>query len=639
LEPDLSVAFKPKSSLTALDLAAVVYELRSLLPARVNGVRGLHSRCVAIELYVPTGGSRSLIVDAGGFMFVTDASTKRAVDSEFASACSRLRGLWLREAGQVDFDRVVTLGFSEGYALVFELAGRGNILLLSDGKVVAALDYIRVKDRVIQRGAEYRSPPPRGADLGSTLELRGNTVLQAFVHAYNCPAELAAEAMFRLGVDPSADPSTVDQATVAAIGSKCVEMLDAVRGGRLEPNIVYSDGEPVDVHPIIFEHQKLRVELKDSFMAAVAQYYEPALRRLLTEEVAASLSDRVKRLFASAEKTRRVAAESLERAEALRGLADKLSQNPSLFESALRAARRNAREDAVSLLGGLGLEVGEVNGICLELVCNGSKFRFDPRIPVYDNLGLLYNEIKTLKRKHDEAIRAASDLESQAQSMHVEVDAERQRVLRATVVHKKWFEKYRWFYTTTGKLVIAGRDAQQNQSIVRRYAKAGYTALHADIQGAPLTLLMGEADPESLMEAAQFAASYSRAWTSAAGAVDVFYADASMVSLQAPSGEYLPKGGVMFHKKEYLKAVDLGLKVGFMQLEGGETRLNAWPTMCQAGHPCASLAPGDDDKNTVAKKLLKVLQRCGQHGEYARTLRVDDLLPLVPGPSRLVESP
>lgn len=630
------VEFKPKLSLSALDLAACVYELQKALPARVNGVQALHSRSLSLELYVPNSGAHSLVLDARGFMFLTDASTKRVADSQLALSCSRLKGLWLRSASQLDFDRVVTLEFSEDYKLVFELVGKGNIVLLKEGRVVSALNYFRVKDRVVEPGSEYTPPPPRGVDLGVSVELKGETLLQALVHAYNCPAELMAEALFRVGVEPSLSPGSVDGDTVGRVKGVCAEIIGGVRGGMLEPNLVFSDGEAVDVHPILFKHQGLRVELRPSFSSAVAEYYEPALKRLLSEEAVEELSGRAKRLLTSAAKSRQAAQESAEKAEALRSMAEALSQNPSLFELALRAARNKSAAEVSSLMQPLGLSVGEVNGISLVLSFGSASFRFDPRRSAYDNLGSLYDEVKSLRRKHEEALRAAEELERQAKGVSVEADIERKRVLRLSVAHRKWFEKYRWFFTSANKLVIAGRDAQQNQAIVKRYAKQGYTALHADIQGAPLTLLMAESDDQSLYEAAQFAASYSRAWSAGLSAVDVFYADASSVSLQPPAGEYLPRGGVMFHEKNYVRGVTLELSVGFLAIEG-EPRLNAWPSAAKVGYTCARIVPGEDDKDSVAKRLLKILRQAGgEYQEYALTLRVDELLPLIPGPSRIV---
>ncbi|MEM0120272.1 MAG: NFACT RNA binding domain-containing protein, partial [Thermoprotei archaeon] len=479
--------------------------------------------------------------------------------------------------------------------------------------------------------------PPRGAPIHLSVELRGETLLQALVHAYNCPAELILEALFRVGVDPSLSPGAVGGDTLDGIRGVCAELIEGVRGGKLEPNLVFSDGVVVDVHPIVFKHQGLRFEVRPSFSAAVAEYYEPALKRFLSEEAVGELDSKAKRLLASAAKSRQTAREASDRAERLRKLAELLFGNPSIFELALKAARRNSANEASSIVAPLGLGVGEVNGISLILSYEGASFKFDPRRSVYDNLGSLYEEAKSLERKSVEALRAAEELEKQAEGLSREVNIQKKRAIRLSVAHRKWFEKYRWFYTSASKLVIAGRDAQQNQSIVRKYARKGYTSLHADIQGAPLTLLMADADEQSLLEAAQFAASYSKAWNAGLSSVDVFYTDASNVSLQAPSGEYLPKGGVMFYEKNYVRGVSLGLSVGFMNIDEGEFRLNAWPSAANVGRVCARIAPGEEDRDSIAKKLLKILRQVGgEYGEYALTLRVDEILPLIPGPSKLV---
>ena len=36
-----------------------------------------------------------------------------------------------------------------------------------------------------------------------------------------------------------------------------------------------------------------------------------------------------------------------------------------------------------------------------------------------------------------------------------------------------WFEKFNWFVTSENYLVISGRDAQQNELIVKRYLRKG----------------------------------------------------------------------------------------------------------------------------------------------------------------------
>lgn len=47
-----------------------------------------------------------------------------------------------------------------------------------------------------------------------------------------------------------------------------------------------------------------------------------------------------------------------------------------------------------------------------------------------------------------------------------------------------WFEKFNWFISSENYLVLAGRDGQQNEMLVRRYLRAGDVYVHADIHGA-----------------------------------------------------------------------------------------------------------------------------------------------------------
>lgn len=46
----------------------------------------------------------------------------------------------------------------------------------------------------------------------------------------------------------------------------------------------------------------------------------------------------------------------------------------------------------------------------------------------------------------------------------------------AAITHMRkvhWFEKFNWFISSENYLVISGRDAQQNEMIVKRYMAKG----------------------------------------------------------------------------------------------------------------------------------------------------------------------
>ena len=72
---------------------------------------------------------------------------------------------WIR---QQDLDRLVILniGPDEGYTLIFELFGEGNIILVSpDNKIVSAMRYRKMRDRDIHPGRDFRHLPSQERDL------------------------------------------------------------------------------------------------------------------------------------------------------------------------------------------------------------------------------------------------------------------------------------------------------------------------------------------------------------------------------------------------------------------------------------------------------------------------------------------
>jgi predicted ribosome quality control (RQC) complex YloA/Tae2 family protein len=80
-----------------------------------------------------------------------------------------------------------------------------------------------------------------------------------------------------------------------------------------------------------------------------------------------------------------------------------------------------------------------------------------------------------------------------------------------------WFEKFYWCISTEGYLMIGGRDAQQNEIVVKRYLRPGDYYVHADLNGASSVVIRnktrdGEIPPMTLTEAGSLAVCYSSAW-------------------------------------------------------------------------------------------------------------------------------
>ncbi|XP_061370460.1 uncharacterized protein LOC133313150 isoform X2 [Gastrolobium bilobum] len=130
----------------------------------------------------------------------------------------------------------------------------------------------------------------------------------------------------------------------------------------------------------------------------------------------------------------------------------------------------------------------------------------------------------------------------------------------ATISHMRkvhWFEKFNWFISSENYLVISGRDAQQNEMIVKRYMSKGDLYVHADLHGASSTVIKNHkpvqpVPPLTLNQAGCFTVCHSQAWDSKI-VTSAWWVYPHQVSKTAPTGEYLTVGSFMIRgKKNFL---------------------------------------------------------------------------------------
>ena len=143
---------------------------------------------------------------------------------------------------------------------------------------------------------------------------------------------------------------------------------------------------------------------------------------------------------------------------------------------------------------------------------------------------------------------------------------------------RKWFEKFHWFFTSEGFLVLSGRDAKSNEILVNKYMSKDDIYFHAEIYGASHTVLKVSADgvvssgakpsSVSLSEAACFAAVMSSAWRDKVSAIDVYSARPEQVTKKAPSGESIGTGAFMVYgQREWYRKTPLDFAIGFRKIK------------------------------------------------------------------------
>jgi hypothetical protein len=193
---------------------------------------------------------------------------------------------------------------------------------------------------------------------------------------------------------------------------------------------------------------------------------------------------------------------------------------------------------------------------------------------------------------------------------------------------KKWFEKFRWFISSEGFLVIGGRDATTNEIVVRKHMEEDDLYCHADVHGAPHIIIKKgkKASEKTIFEACQFAVSMSKAWSEGIFSADAFYADPNQVTKKAPSGEYLGKGAFMVYgKRNWMRGIPLKLAVGVVNYEG-EDLIMCSPVDALKAHTnkYIIIKPGRTKKSDFAKKIAKIFEKWGYKVE------LDDLMQVLP---------
>jgi len=264
------------------------------------------------------------------------------------------------------------------------------------------------------------------------------------------------------------------------------------------------------------------------------------------------------------------------------------------------------------------------------------KIALDASKTAQQNAAEYYSKASKLRAKADGAKKALED------TLKLIASEERRELYRKPedeAASKKkfrirrdleWFEKYRWFYTSSGLLVVAGRDASQNEHVFNRHAEKTDLYFHADVTGAPTTILKEgnseKATEQDKLEAAQFAASYSSAWKNGFGSVDAYCVPVENVSRTAKAGEYVSKGGfIISGKREYFRGTALGLRIGLDEKD----RVVAVPkTSTRTLKNAVGILPsGTKEKGMVAKEIMA---RLG-------TDNLDDLLLVIPAGKSEVE--
>jgi predicted ribosome quality control (RQC) complex YloA/Tae2 family protein len=240
---------------------------------------------------------------------------------------------------------------------------------------------------------------------------------------------------------------------------------------------------------------------------------------------------------------------------------------------------------------------------------DGKSVNLDIRKTVPQNAQEYYEKVKKFTKKRDGAIRAIQDTRKAMEKKAAAKAAKAGRKLQASR-KKHWYDRFRWFVSSDGFMVVGGRDVDTNEEVFKKYMEKRDIVFHTQTPGAPLTVVKtgGEEVPEStLQEVAQFAVSYSSLWKAGQSSGDCYWVKAEQVTKTPESGEYVKKGSFVIRgERNYFKDIPLGVAVG-LELKG-ETRVIGGPASAVRKHGdyILELTPGKFNQNDVSKKIYRI---------------------------------
>ena len=227
----------------------------------------------------------------------------------------------------------------------------------------------------------------------------------------------------------------------------------------------------------------------------------------------------------------------------------------------------------------------------------------DFRKSTQENAAHFFEQAKKARKK----IGGAEETIEKTKEQLAKVVVKEEKKIAKAAIKKEWYEKFRWFFTSTGFLVIGGRDATSNEIVIKKHTDKEDVVFHTDMAGSPFFVLKTEGkkvDKQTLREVADATATFSRAWKLGLQSQDVLYVKPEQVTKEAQPGEYLQKGAFMIRGNTTYVENRVSLCIG---LKDGKLMAGPCESVKKHCEQSIELKQGNKKVSDVAKKIKKKL--------------------------------
>ncbi len=550
---------------------------------------------------------------------------------------------------QFGSERIVLMKFTVDSIvrnLIAEFFAGGNIILCDESmKILAVLNPIEVRHRVLRVNAEYAYPPKRASDvlelkLEDMKAMRSSDLDVARWIGRNIalPKKFIDFIVKKSDLEQNIKCCDLKEYDVDRLYRNIVDLVADVCNGNHKPVVVMQNNIAVDASPVPLQEMQGSIEHAGSYMEVVdtvlSNYLKGVGESIKTNEFAGKMAE-LERALDEQEKAKTML---VHKSKLMRNFAD------SLMSLTKRGVSSIGDSSVEVLLAENDAKIYEERGTVV-LSVKDEKVQFSKDTSIPSVASLLYGKAKELVRGTKSIDIAKNKITKELEKLKQRSEVAKKSVRVKQQVSKEWFERYRWFVTTDGLLAVGGRDASSNSALVRRHLTDNDIVFHAEVHGSPFFILKNAKgnEEQSINQVAQATASFSRAWRDGLFTADAYWVHADQIRKAAPSGQYLPKGAfVIERKRNYIRGLELKLAVGLVKAKQKLMLVCGAPDSVKHNSLVYVLiAPEGAEVSEVAKKIkAEFIKNAGDDlSDFAKSLSIDEIIRTMPtGASKIVFS-
>ena len=573
-----------KKEMSSFDVRSVVTEMSVLTDAHMDKIFHWGAGNVLFRLNVQGQGKKELFLKDKKWLYMPEKKPDTPIlPTSFASFLRKyVDNARIGKIYQAGFDRVIVVELLKAggeYQLIFELFGGGNVLLVLDGKILNCLTHKTWRDRSVRPGEDYAMPKSRFDPTSSTYDEFHSSVktsesdlVRTLATVVNLGGQYAEEVCKRAGIGKNSATSSLSDGDVKTLYDKMVEIVDSLINSP-KPTIYRSGDEIVDVTPV---DMSIYSEFEKEPVSSFSEGLNTFISTIVEAEELAYVDPEVEKLQRRVDRQNETIEEFIEEASDLKKKADSIYTNYQKVDDLLKVLNEQSQKLTWEKLKAGAMKIDYVSDInpaknIITVVLDEREVPLNYTKGIDANASDLYQKGKEIGEKATRAKEALKESQTELDRKRKGFNKARAAAIgKAAPTKQFWFERYKWFITSTGKMVLSGRDAHTNDNIVKKHLKDDDVYVHADIHGAPSVILKKgkEAVETDYRESCTYALAHSKAWVSAFVEGTAFWALPDQVSKMPQSGEFVPRGAFIIRgKRNYEYHLKIELAIGEISYE------------------------------------------------------------------------